>query len=556
MILLYKLVKILVIIVFLAVVTSGILVPIYGDEISTKMTQATIFSNGGRMLTAIPQCFPRLTMQIPASWYPAAGIYQILYNGLSPLEIRISGVLIALLFVFSLSLVFKRLFNANVSTTTLLTVIVAVLGLGVMPLTLVLARSEQWLLLLIVYFVYFALENNNGVKSLKIIQVIIFIICTSLFFFIHPKSVFFFPVVFISALIGFKKDFGLKLVAIAFSIMCLAQTILAGKELFKCEDAPIIASGFASQTVNISNLIAQPFVLIKLFYIYLASFPEKAIQYTIFHSSYFSTWLPALPHGENLGTLALIVNALISISVMLVILIGLILPPVTIGIAFFRRLSSNFHMLLGAMWISLITHLSIYINWNFYASVLPVGVCALMICLCLIDIPWSKKWVFLGSSIIIALSGIFLLSAFLLFSSLTPRLINLLDESSELGVPGQSNSIPTFTYSLQREEIRKFASRCDLKGDGSTRLVVDDLTYLAFDRLQEPMHLAYISEKGMGQDIKGSELIQFLNRKHSSGIIAQCKLFPDPVLTSVLKEKNLCCVKLDGITRVVNISEK
>ncbi|MDO8448281.1 MAG: hypothetical protein Q7T10_05695 [Rhodoferax sp.] len=541
---LYNLVVSMVVLIFVALIVSGLLVPIYGDEVSTKMTQATILSNGGRMLTAIPQCFPELTMRIPASWYPAAGIYQLLYNDLGPLAIRISGVVFALLFVFMVALGFKRLVPSNVSSATLLAVFVAVLGLGVLPLTLVLARSEQWLLLLLVYFIFFPLENKQGVQSFKAMQVIVFLICTSLFFFTHPKSAFFFPVVLVSALVGFQKNLRLQIITVTFAVVCLAQTVFAGRELFKCEDAPIIASSFASQTVSISTLAAQPFTLFKLFYIYLVTFPEKAIQYTVFHSAYFSTWLPSLPHGEELGTLELFINPMISASVLLVIVIGLILPPIAIFIAYFRGVSSHFHLLLGAIWVSLIAHLAIYINWNFYASVLPLGVLALLICLCLVDIPWSKNWRFFGVSIVIALSGVFLLSAFVLFSSLTPRLINLLAESNELGVPGQSLSVPTFRYPLQRERIRQFASLCGLKGDGATRLVVDDLTYLAFERLREPMHLAYISEKGMGQDIKGTELIRFLNSKGSSGIIAKCTLLPDAVRPYALEYENLCCVKL------------
>ena len=106
----------MVVLVFVALIVSGLLVPIYADEVSTKMTQATVFLNDGRMLTAIPQCLPELTMRIPASWYPAAAIYQLIFRDLNPLMIRVSGVIFAVLFVFVAALGLRRVVQGTSRT--------------------------------------------------------------------------------------------------------------------------------------------------------------------------------------------------------------------------------------------------------------------------------------------------------------------------------------------------------------------------------------------------------------------------------------------------------
>ena len=535
----------LILIVFSAVVVSGVFVPIYADEVSTKMTQATVFANSGRMLTAIPQCIPDLTMPIPVSWYPAAAIYQLLYNGLSPLMIRVSGVVMALLYVSTTALGLKRVLSGQLPCRQILAGFAAVLGLGVVPLTLVLSRSEQWLLLLLTYFVFFSLYYRTRVLSggASVLQALIFITCTSIFYYSHPKAVFFSPVVVLSGWVAFRGNGILRLAVVAFTVFCSAQSVMAAKELFSCENAPILSASLASHTVKVSSLLSQPATLLNLFYIYLTTFPAKAIQYATFRSQYFSLWLPGLAPGEELGRLAVYANWFISGVIYSLIVLGFILPLIATGRALLRRESSSFHLLLIALWTSLVAHLACYVNWNFYASVLAVGVLCLLVGLSLLDIPRTKYLDFSGRLLLLFICFGFLLSAFVHFTVLVPQLIDALGGSSELGISGQPNSVPTFRYQEQRDKIRKFSTSCGLKGDDSHRLAVDDLTYFAFDRLREPMHLAYISEKGSGQDIKGSDFPEFLKKMGSPGVIGRCSLFPDVVRQDASSQDGFCCIR-------------
>ena len=535
-----------VVLLFVALIVSGLLVPIYADEVSTKMTQATVFLNDGRMLTAIPQCLPELTMRIPASWYPAAAIYQLIFRDLNPLVIRVSGVIFALLFVLVAALGLRRVVPGNLPYWPLLAGFVAALGLGVLPFTLVLSRSEQWFLLLLTYFVFFPLLNQKAGVFFSGLHALVFVTCTSLLFYTHPKAAFFSPVVIVSGWIAFRGRSWLQVLTVAFAIVCLAQSVLAAKELFNCENAPIIAAAFSKQTSSLSALVVQPVGLMLELGGNLLTFPKKVIDHSVFQVAYQSFWLPSVPVGDALDGLGRLVNPLIAGCLLLVIALGLTLPPVAFVFARIRGSLGDLHFLTGILWFSLVAHLAIYRTWNFYGGILVIGILILLIALSLGGIPWSKHWRKAGTGVLISLCGVFLLSALVLVTSVIPRLMNG-EEARDFGVPGQPLSVPTFTYPAQREKIRRFASSCGLEGDSARRLVVDDLTYFAFDGLREPMHLVYISESGMGPDIKGGDLIAFLNRMASPGVIAQCTFLPPAVRQYALEDGNLCCANLSNV---------
>lgn len=534
----------MVVLVFAALILSGFLVPIYADEVSTKMTQATVFLHDGRMLTAIPQCFPELTMGIPLSWYPAAAIYQFIYRDLGPLMIRVSGVILALLFVAISAVVLRRVAPRNLPYGPLLAGFVAVLGLGVLPLTLVLSRSEQWFLILLTCFAFFPLLHEKGGRSRFVFQLLAFLVCTSLLFYTHPKAAFFTPFVVVSAWISFRGRRFLQIITVVFVVVCLVQSVLAARELYGCENAPIIAAAFSTQTSSLSAVMTDPLGLTLELGRNLLSFPDGIVTHSVFQATYQSYWLPSVAVGDELGGLVRAVNLMISGSLLFVIALGLMLPPVAYVSARARRVSGSLHLLGGALWVSLVVHLAIYRTWNFYGGILVFGVLLILIALSLGAVPLSKRWRKAGAVAVVAVCLVFLSSAVVLGASVVPRLINA-EVAHSFGLPGQPLSVPNFTYPIQREKIRSFASSCGLEGDRVRRLVVDDLTYFAFDGLREPMHLVYISEIGAGQDFKGIDLIEYLKKMGSPGIIAQCTFMPPAVRLHSTEVNNLCCLNIN-----------
>lgn len=534
----------LVSIVLGALIFSGLLVPLYSDEISLKMMQAAAISNGGKLLALTPQCNSGLTLPIPTSWYPAAIVYQLVFQGLSPLMIRVSGIVVALLFIFTTAMGIRRIaLDRNLSQYIILVFLTSV-GVGLIPLTLILSRSEQWLLLCLSCLILPPLFYKNKKHGDRVgwLLLVAYVVCASLFFYTHPKSLFFSPVVIASGWIFFRGNRVLQACAIVFSILCSVETFVMAKEISNCLNAPFLASMNASQTLNFSGLIHQPTLLFKLFYTYLSTFPDKAIQYSVFRNDYFASWLPPLLTGKSLTALAIFVNKLIYYFIYVLFFAGLLLPVASILIAFFRKTLGSLHLMLAMLWLSAFAHLILYVNWNFYAASLIICVLIILVLLSVIDIPWPKHGWILGYLISFVILGLFMLSAFVNFTMLTPSFLESMNLSKDFNVYGQPSSILTFHFSERRDRVRKLAFGCGIGGDGSTHLVVDNLTYFAFDNLHEPLHLAYISEKGSGQDIKDNDFIPFLHGMNSPGIIGRCSLFPNSVRPIASEVDGICCL--------------
>ena len=541
-----------VIIFFLVIMVMGVFVPIYADEVSTKMTQATVVAMGWKMHTLVPQCGAELAIKIPVSWYPAAALYQLLYSGISPLGIRI--IALATTFSWLALIVFwwKWSFPVHQNRIRLLAAIVSAVGLGVLPFTMILARSEQWLLLLLTGFCIFPIVANRASRLDSrwgsAAWFVAFCIGISLFFYAHPKAVFFFPVVIISAYYGFRSRSKVLLsLSVLFVIICAYQSVQFARELYRCEDAPNLSAFFASQTVNIGMLAESPLVVLRELVSHLISAPWKIGQHLIFQKEYQSTWLPSVVGGE-LNPLIKLVNIGVRAALIITYFTALIVPPVTFFFARARVLGSYRKYFIATLWVALFAHIAIYNSWNFYGGALVMPTMVLLLALNYAEYTWSHKIRFDGNWLFASLFAIFLSSSVVLVFTVMPRLIEATHTMGD-GLRRQLLSVPTFDFLVNRDRVRSLAKNCNLQGDGARRLVVDDLTYFAFDDLSEPLHLVYLSELGMGSDIKNDDIKDFLLRMESDGVIAQCTFLPPALKEISVHDGNICCVNLKLTTK-------
>lgn len=542
----------IVIISFLIVFALGIFIPIYADEVSTKMTQATVSAGVWQMHTLIPQCRPDFALKIPISWYPAATIYHLLYSGVSPLGIRI--ISLATTFSWLALIVFwtKCTFPIPQYRLRLLAAMAAVVGLGVLPFTMILSRSEQWLLLLLTAFLVFPIAANRASRLdsrwISVAWFILFCIGISLFFYAHPKAVFFLPVVLFSAFYGLKSRsktlFGLS---VLFTAICAFQSVQFARELYRCEYAPNLSAFFASQTVNIGMLAESPLVVLRELISHLISAPWKIGRHLIFQKEYQSTWLPSLVGGK-LSPLIVLVNIGVGAALIVTYFTALIVPPIVFFFARARILGSYRNFFIATLWIALFGHIAIYNSWNFYGGALVIPLAVLLLALSYVEFNLSSKRLLGSNKLLVALFVIFLTSSMVLVLTVVPRLVEAIHTNGD-GLRGQSLSVPTFDFQVNRDRVRSLAKACNLQGDGARRLVVDDMTYFAFDNMTEPLHLVYLSELGMGSDIKNSEIKEFLSRMGSDGVIAQCTFLPPALKDISLHDGNICCVRLEDSTK-------
>jgi hypothetical protein len=539
-------VSIIVIFLFIFIIIAGLLVPIYADEVSTKITQATIFDEEWRLRTLIPQCLPDLTIEPPITWVPAAVFYNIAYFWLSPLGIRVASVLTALTWVAMFAKAVCIFVEDKFARFYIGAILAAIAGLGVLPLTFVLARSEQWLLLLLMFFVLFPFwisrSGYSSPLSRKMIFLGLFCITTSLIYYAHVKAVFFFPVLLVSAWFGLRR-LGIVpfVIGVSYVVFCTFQTIEFAKYLFHCESAPILAGYFASQTTKLNLFFSSPILVISELFSNIVNAPLAIGEHLIFSTIYQSSWLPSSPLAQLTSWTRGLNNLIISIFLG-VYFLAVFLPPWIVFLAFGKNLTIQVS-LLGSLWVGFIAHLALYKVWNFYSGALIVGL-ELLILLLFFTLPQisyrDKKLISVWLYFPVIL--IFLASSFFLMGSVGVRLISLVGDA-EVGIPDQPLSVPVFGFSSKREKIRNFAQSCGISGDGVRRLVIDDLTYFAFDNLKEPIHLVYLFEGGFGVDIKGELTRKLLVDLNAYGIIAQCTFMPSIFKEEVRSDGSLCCLK-------------
>lgn len=268
--------------------------------------------------------------------------------------------------------------------------------------------------------------------------------------------------------------------------------------------------------------------------------PHAIIHHVVFRSHYQSGWLPAEEAGE-INVFSKILNVFIYILLTATIWLSLIMPIISLIKNERERKLNATYFVIFSIWVGLLGHLALYKIWNFYGAALifPLSIWILVLVMSndyAHQISSIKAKLALGFVLILAL-----LSAYVLFSTVVPNLIasNFADKSA---LKGQPLSVSIFNFKAQKQKIRKLADACGLTGDNQTRLIVDDLTFFAFDHLHQPLHLVYLNESGFGLDLAGEKLSSFLSNIQSPGIIAQCTYIPTIYQSVKIQEDNLCCV--------------
>ena len=297
----------------------------------------------------------------------------------------------------------------------------------------------------------------------------------------------------------------------------------------------------ASQTSKLGLLFEAPIATLGELWGNLLAAPDAMIIHLLFQPAYQSAWLPPAPVPE-ISEPARLANLAISSVFRLVIWAAVLLPLLALALSIKRRDFGYLFFIIPALWVGLVGHLAIYKMWNFYGGALVIGLAVISILLSAVQIRWTERAGNLWCCLHIGLALVFFGSASILATAIVPEMYRAID-SEVVGLEKQPISVPTFGFSSQRAKIREFAAGCSLQGDGARRLVVDDLTYFAFDDLREPLHLVYFYEGGFGVDVKGIAAIRMLEKLGVEGIVAQCTFMPALIMERVRRDGNLCCIK-------------
>ncbi|MES2181595.1 MAG: hypothetical protein V4493_05810, partial [Pseudomonadota bacterium] len=349
------------------------------------MMLARFFAEGAKIVTVFPQCGASFIVDTPFSFYPAAIAYSFLYAGLWPLGIRIAGVAMAFVWVALTYWWIVRTIHIRQYRIYLLATIAAIFGFGVLPFLMILARSEQWLIVLIGFYCLLPVFSKHILRPASILHdlgwLFVFVLATSLFFYVHPKAIFFFPLVIISAYysLGVKRKL-LLVISISFIIICSVQSVLFAKATSRCDSAPKLSAMLSSQTIDFSLIKTQPEKFIATAIKNTIKAPVKVVNHIVFNNSYQSGWLPASNKSDK-GFIVKLANGVAKTTFLFCIFGALMLPFRFLWKA--RNISGRDErfFIIIALWVGLVGHLAIYNAWNFYsgALILPLSIWMLVL---------------------------------------------------------------------------------------------------------------------------------------------------------------------------------
>jgi hypothetical protein len=528
--------------VLICALLSGVFLPIYSDEVVTKFNNARFFMESGQMLSFYPQCTTTVGHWVAWIFYPAAILVSSVYAYLEPFGLRVSGVVLASAWFGLLAYwCYRQTAEGWVRRFTLLA---AFASLGVMPYLWVLSRPEQFMLLpvlLICMLALFAPASSSCRRQLILMGGLVLLL--SVFFYAHPKSLFFTPF-FLAAVWIATRGFrlliraGLLMYVLALSTQVLRDASFLGG----CLDAPAIQSLLAANSLMPGMLLSDPLAFFGAAWQNIGLFPERMLAHLTFNPTFQSGWLP--PLTDNPGLL-LWLNPLIHYT-LLVLVVGSHLLAVGVAIVSLARRRMPAALFLASLLAAGdLINVALYNLQNFYAGIqyvpLSIVIVALLFqCLSVVR-PWFAARI-AGYLTLAFVAGLALMSLFTLFYLVTPNLLRNADYANA-SIPGQPLSVPVLGVQAHLNSIRELGESCHIPADHAEHVVVDHMTYFAYLRDRSPVHVLYVSEFGYGGDLLNGKLLPFLKERNSPGLITRCEWVPSEFRDIQRQnDRGYCCV--------------
>ena len=527
------------------VLCFGLLVPIYSDEVAIHMSRARFFLEGGQLVTLLPKCDTSPTTQVPLTWYPAAILYGFVYALPGGLGLRLTGIGLGLIYLSLLWFWVGKLFRDEKWRNIFRTLIIAINCLGVLPLILILARSEQILvlsMLLLCLFSIFWCTTEIDSRRLKTLKVLAFLLLVSTFYYAHPKSLFFSPFVLIAAFYIFRKENLYVKAAILSVILFAAYQALQQAKNLDCPGAPIVSKILSQVTIDFQLLSPNALRFFEIGGENIFRSLGAVVKRLLFASSYQSAWLPGLDE-PGLANGVLFLNYAIEKSLILGVASLLLLLLFELARQLVRRQISREIALAVGLLVGLLAHGFVYNanSWHFYTPGLIVPIFTIMF---LLVVPTGLTYTKFGGRVWYYVScyaaALSLASIVCLSLLVFPPLLKAAQENKYM-ISGQPLSTSIFLDKNKKTDLLALASSCSISADSSRRLVLDGTAYFQFKNQREPINVLYISEFGFGADV-ANKTREFLNKIDSDGLISRCDYLPEALKGEAIKRGDMCCV--------------
>lgn len=526
-------------------VLGGILIPLYIDETASFLGRARWLDNGSNFVAIFPQCQEQYLQPVPAAWWPGALVYEAAFGWAGPLGRRVMGVSFALLWLSGLLLWIHLAFRDPAWRRVWQCTVAGLLSLGTLPLVFTIARAEQWqalFLILLVLVHLYAARIHGAAPAVRAVAALLVLGLISCFYFVHPKSLLFTPFVLAMVYLTWRVHGRMVTTAMLLAtLFIVVQTYQYSVASSQCEAMPILGSAMSRYAMTPERLFNDPLGFLAQG----ASNMVNSLRLLVHHASLAkivqSWWLPPIEVSQ-LGLMVPLVNALI------IVLIGggAVLATMLVS-AFFvsgllaKKISGD-RILAFCLIVAILAQAFLYNrNWFFYNSGLVVPALLLSLLYLARDFAPTgapKVW---QQGLALGVGALGLLSLCLLFSLYGPALAKV-NEAPRTHLANQVFSTQAIHAADQLVSVRRVASYCGLSTQKESALLVDDLTYHAFDRLIRPVHVLQVSEETpLGRDLNG-RLAGFMQQLGGRGFIMRCERVPPQLRRLVhARDAGYCC---------------
>ncbi|MET0777253.1 MAG: hypothetical protein ABWZ65_17455 [Pseudomonas mandelii] len=530
---------------FFCTLLSGIVIPVYSDEIVSKWSVSRFFLEDQHLVSFFPQCSTMSDRAVSWVFYPAAALISTIYGNLGPLGTRLSGITISLTWFGLLAFWCFKQTNDKKFGITRLAGLIAFSSLGVLPYLLVLSRSEQFMTFPILVFCLTAFYfKNEKTLTVQCLGALLLTLTLSCFFYVHPKSLFFLPFLLVALWLTTETYHKLiRCALLVYALALFAQVLHESKAISACTDAPAMQALLAANTLLPGMLFSAPLDFFNAASNNLLNFPNKLLLHLTFNPISQSGWLPPI---ESSDSFFLYLNFIIK-YLLFAFIIGTHLASLLIFMINVVRKKLSAPVFLAALLASADLLNAIFFNiQNFYAATqfLPIAIILTVLLLPSIPMPKWRVYSAVGYSVILIISTF---SMTTLLSTVFPAALKN-STFAAATLPGQPLSIPVFNTQSHLNSIEKLGASCGLPPDNTRNMVVDHMTYFAYMKAKKPIHILYVSEYGFGGDLSDGRLLPFLKKLKSPGVISRCEWMPLQ-FRNVQKSDDMgyCCVNLDDL---------
>jgi hypothetical protein len=482
----------------LSLVLSASLTPLFTDEISSQIPNGRWARDGFLLSNNLAACGieaserPAAFFSFPFLWIESA-IHELIDRP-GWIRLRSFAMLLAWLLLMT-RLVPKATDLKGMDRMALASLGAAFLSVGVLPVMLVFARPEIYLLFGLSLFLLVPLmrapEQKQGMAGQTGLS-LLWLFLTALMFTYHFKAAFFLPLIWVSIWLTLTNPILRTLCLALVSLVALSGIQTWSGRLVGCEDPGVMAF-ISAHMLPVTKLLADPAAFMKTIASRLldiqAVSPLPYFDNALVQTVYEAEWLyhpdiPLLRHAVNGIALA----AFAALGACWAMSFSNAAAALARGRRLERRQVLFLCLAAGFAGLSFLQGIK-----HYYETILVLPMLGLAVLICPPRFPVSWRLEALtspagGKRILTACFSLALVSQLALYVLYAPMALVTLD--GKVIYEKQHFSLSAYKYAKVEKEVSEAAGLCGIDlGKTQSHLVIDDMTYLSLRKsAYQPLH--------------------------------------------------------------------